>query len=262
MYRWISRKQSQTGSARSPSFVPKLLLFLVILLIGWLIAKVLMKAVNGILERVGFDNAVEKGGVKTALDRSQYDASDFVAKLAYYAVLLFTLQLAFGVFGPNPISELITQLIAFLPQIIVAIIIIVIASAIAKAVKDLIAAMLGALSYGNIVATAASVFIMFLGIVAALNQVGVATTVTTPVLVAILATVAGILIVGVGGGLVRPMSLRWGVWLDKAAAEGSRAKQQVKSPTDAGQEVGEQYKAQATDDERPVDDQTGSHSYR
>ncbi|MDQ3105017.1 MAG: hypothetical protein M3Q87_07315 [Actinomycetota bacterium] len=250
------------GLSTIASFVPKLVLFVVILLIGWLIAKALMKVVNGILEKVGFDNAVEKGGVKTALDKSQYDASDLVAKLAYYAVLLFTLQLAFGVFGPNPISELITQLIAFLPQIIVAIIIIVIASAIAKAAKDLIAAMLGALSYGNIVATAASVFIMFLGIVAALNQVGVATTVTTPVLVAILATVAGILIVGVGGGLVRPMSLRWGAWLDKAAAEGAKAKQQATSPTDAGQEVGEQYQQQAGDNGQPADDQAGATAYR
>ena len=45
--------------------------------------------------------------------------------------------------------------------------------------------------------------------IAALNQVGIATTVTQPVLIAVLATVAGILIVGVGGGLVRPMQQRW-----------------------------------------------------
>ena len=37
---------------------------------------------------------------------------------------------------------------------------------------------LGGLSYGTFLANAASVFILFLGIVAALNQVGVATTVT------------------------------------------------------------------------------------
>ncbi len=249
------------GLSTIASFVPKLLLFAVILVIGWIVAKMLMKVVNGILERVGFDDAVEKGGVKTALDKSQYDASDIVAKLAYYAVLLFTLQLAFGVFGPNPISELITSLIAFLPQVVIAIIIIVIASAIAKAAKDLIAAMLGALSYGNIVATAVSVFIMFLGVIAALNQMGIATTVTTPVLVAILATVAGILIVGVGGGLVRPMAQRWDGWLDKAAEEGTKAKQQVKSPKDAGQEVADQYQGQDGNAQRS-EPQTSARAYQ
>ncbi|MBA3720376.1 MAG: hypothetical protein H0W95_08860, partial [Nocardioidaceae bacterium] len=113
------------------------------------------------------------------------------------------------------------------------------------------------------VATAVSVFIMFIGIVAALNQMGIATTVTTPILVAILATVAGILIVGVGGGMVKPMSQRWDGWLDKAAEEGAKAKQQAKSPKDAGKEVGEQYKAQASDgDDQPAKDWTGSRAYQ
>ncbi|MET8837069.1 hypothetical protein ABZV78_24575, partial [Micromonospora sp. NPDC004540] len=63
------------------------------------------------------------------------------------------------------------------------------------------------------------VFILGLGVIAALNQIGVATTVTTPVLIAVLATVAGILIVGVGGGLVRPMQGRWENWLTRAEQE-------------------------------------------
>jgi len=40
--------------------------------------------------------------------------------------LLFVLRLAFGVFGPNPISDLLTGVIAFLPKAIVAIIIIIV----------------------------------------------------------------------------------------------------------------------------------------
>src|SRR4051794_9860288 len=91
------------------TFVPKLVAFLVILIVGWIIAKVLAKAINAILERVGFDRAVERGGVKKALAKSKYDASDVVGKLVYYALLLFVLQAAFGVFGPNPISTLLTH---------------------------------------------------------------------------------------------------------------------------------------------------------
>src|SRR3712207_4517898 len=189
-------------------FLPKALAFVAILVIGWLIAKAVRKIVDKVLERVGFDRLVERGGVKTALARSRYDASDIVAKIAYYAIILFTLQLAFGVFGPNPISNLLTAVIAWLPNALVAIIIVVVAAAIAKGVKDLIGNALGGLSYGKVLANVASVFILGLGIIAALNQIGVATTVTTPILVAILATVAGILIVGVGGGLIKPMQAR------------------------------------------------------
>lgn len=75
------------------------------------------------------DRAVERGGIKKALAKSQYDVSAIVGKLVYYTLMLFVLQLAFGVFGPNPISDLITAVIAFLPKIIIAIIILVVASA-------------------------------------------------------------------------------------------------------------------------------------
>ncbi|MEU4366180.1 hypothetical protein ACIBBG_01885 [Micromonospora chersina] len=200
-------------------FLPKAVAFVAILVAGWLIAKAVLKIVDKVLERVHFDRAVERGGIKTALARSKYDASDIVAKLAYYAVLLVTLQLAFGIWGPNPISDLIHGVVAWLPRAFVAIVIVVVAAAIAKAVKDIISSALGGLSYGRVLANIASVFILGLGVIAALNQIGVATTVTTPVLIAVLATVGGILVVGVGGGLVRPMQSRWENWLTRAEEE-------------------------------------------
>lgn len=150
------------------AFVPRLLAFLVIMFIGWLIAKALV----------------------------------------YYAVLLIALQMAFGVFGTNPVSTMLTGIVAFLPRAVVAIVIVVAAGAVARAVRDLVTGALGGLSYGSL-----------LGIIAALNQMGVATSVTTPVLITALATVGGIAVIGVGGGLVRPMQQRWENWLHRAEDE-------------------------------------------
>jgi len=217
------------GLSTIAEFVPKLVLFLVILIVGIIIAKLIAKALNAVLEKAGFDRAVERGGIRRALSQSKMDASDIVAKLIYYTLLLFVLQLAFGVFGANPISRLIEDVIRFIPSLIVAIIILVVAASIAAAVKGLVENMLGGLSYGRTLANIASAFILFLGIIAALNQVGVATTVTTPVLVAILATVAGVIIVGVGGGLIRPMQQRWEGYLSTAEREAPRMKAQAQS---------------------------------
>jgi Conserved TM helix len=213
------------GLATIAEFVPKLVLFLVILVIGIIVAKIIGKALSALLEKVGFDRAVERGGVKKALENSKMDASDIIAKLVYYTLMLFVLQLAFGVFGPNPISDLLTQVITFLPSIIVAIIILVVAASIAAAVKVLVEGTLGGLSYGKALANGASFFILFLGVVAALNQVGVATTVTTPVLITILATIGGVIVVGAGGGLIKPMQHRWEGYLTKAEEEAPRIKE-------------------------------------
>ncbi|NES30936.1 hypothetical protein GCE86_04455 [Micromonospora terminaliae] len=210
-------------------FIPRAIAFIAILVVGWLIARAVLKIVDAALERVGFDRAVERGGIKRALERTRYDASDILAKLAYYAVLLFTLQFAFGVWGPNAISDLIRGVVSWLPRAFVAIVIVVIAAAIANAVRDLVSGALGGLSYGKILADLTAVFILALGVIAALNQVGIATTVTTPVLIAFLGTIAGILVIGVGGGLVKPMQARWDRWLDRAAEESRAIKEQRQS---------------------------------
>jgi Conserved TM helix len=201
------------------TFVPKLLAFLVILFIGWLIAKAIAKIVDKVLERAGFDRVVERGGINRMMARSKYDASDIIAKLLYYAVLLITLQIAFGVWGPNPVSAVLTGIVAWLPRAVVAIVIIVVAGAVARAVRDLLTNALGGLSYGALLGTLASVFVWGLGIIAALNQIGVAMSVTLPVLITVLATIGGIAVVGVGGGLIRPMQARWDRWLGKAEEE-------------------------------------------
>jgi hypothetical protein len=249
------------------TFAPKLVAFLLILIIGWIVAKLIAKAVDKILERVGFDRAVERGGVKRALARSQYDASTIASKIVYYALLLFVLQLAFGVFGPNPISDLISGLIAFLPKLFVALIIIVVASAIAAAVRDLLANTLSGLSYGKTLANIASIFVIGLGVIAALNQVGIALTVTLPVLIAVLGTLGGILVVGVGGGLIKPMQGRWENYLDKAEEESRNVREQVSSK--AGQEsrvgAGPDYRdtsAQQTGQRQPGTEPQPDYGYQ
>lgn len=251
------RDALRDGLSTIAEFVPKLALFLVILVVGIIVAKVIAKALNAVLERAGFDRAVERGGIKRALASSKMDASDIVAKLIYYTLLLFVLQLAFGVFGANAISRLIEDVIRFLPSLVVAIIILVVAASIAAAVKGLLENMIGGLSYGRVLANVASAFIIFLGVVAALNQVGVATTVTTPVLVAILATVAGVIIVGVGGGLIRPMQQRWEGYLTTAEREAPR----MKAHADSAPSVREQATS-AAHDLAPATSTTGSQTTR
>ena len=211
-------------------FIPAALAFAAIVLVGYLVARLLRTAVTKGLHKAGFDRAVERGGAGRVLGPVR--ASELCGKLAFAAVLLFALQLAFGIWGPSPVSDLLTALIAWLPRAFVAIVIVVLAAAVARAVQDLVAGALGGLPYGRLLGRAAAGVIVVLGVIAALDQVGIATAVTQPVLIAVLATVAGVLIVGVGGGLVRPMERRWEVWLDRAAAESATIREHTRAHAD------------------------------
>src|SRR6185437_8483704 len=161
------------------------------------------------LTRVGFDKAVERGGIKKALESSEYDASDILAKIVYYALMLFVLSTAFGVFGNNPVSSYLHAVVAYLPLVFVAIVIVIIASAIAAAAKALIENSLSGVSYAKILGNVVSGLILAFGVIAALDQLHVATNVINAVLYAALAALVGVVVVAVGGGGIRTMSARW-----------------------------------------------------
>ncbi|WP_275295078.1 hypothetical protein [Amycolatopsis sp. La24] len=196
------------------TFVPKLVGFLIILLIGWLIAKAVSKAVGLVLGKLGFTRMVEKTGLTGMVKGANLDATAVLVKLVYYFILLIALQLAFGVFGQsNPVSQLLNDIIAFLPRILVAVVLIIVAAAIAKVVRDVVAGALSGRSAGRLLSTTAYWLVMAFGIIAALGQVNIATAVTGPILIAVLATAGGVIVVGFGGGLIKPAQERWGGWL-------------------------------------------------
>ena len=110
-------------------------------------------------------------------------------------------------------AAIVDDIVNWLPQAVVAIIIVIIAGAVANAVKDILGSALSGVSYGALLTKIVGAFIIALGVIAALNQIGIGTTVTMPVLIAVLATISGVAIVGVGGGLIGPMARRWDGWL-------------------------------------------------
>ena len=211
------------------TFVPKFFGFLLILLLGWFIAKAIATIVDKALERVGFDRAVERGGIRAALAKSKYDASDIVAKLVFYGLMLFVLQLAFGIFGANPVSDLITGVIAFLPKLFAAIVIVVVASAIAAAVKDVVGNALSGLSYGRTIANVASISILVLGAFMALNQIQIAPAIVNGLFYGLLAIVVGSAVIAIGGGGIQPMRERWEQALDKIDEEAPKMRKRLEA---------------------------------
>ncbi len=212
--------------------IPKLVAFLVILIIGFVIAKALQKAIVKVLRKVDFDRLATRGGVSSATARGQYDPAGILGKIVFYAIMLFVLSTAFGVFGPSPINGYLHAVIAYLPRVFAAIVIIVVAALIAGGIKTIVGDLLGGLSYGPVTANGASIAILFLGVIAALDELAVATAVVNAVLYAVLAAAVGIAIVAIGGGGITPMRRRW----DNVLGTYDSEKHQVRSQLQQGKE--------------------------
>jgi hypothetical protein len=228
-------------------FLPKFIGFLVILFIGYIVAKAIAKIVDTVLNRAGFDRAVERGGIKQALAKSNYDASTLVSKVVFYMVFLLALQMAFGAFGTNPVSDLLTSVVAYLPKVFAAILIIVVAAAIAAGVKEIVEASLGGLSYGRALSLAASATIVTIGLFAALNQLQIATPIVNGLFYAALAIIVGSSVIAIGGGGIGPMRTQWEKALAKIEQEGPNMRQQAQGARQRVEQRYEQRKEQVTD---------------
>ena len=229
---------------RIASFVPKLLGFFANLIIGYFVAKALARIADSLLDRVGFDGWVERGSLKAALAKSKFEPSDMIAVIVFWAVFLIALQLAFGIFGDNPVSDLITGIIAYLPNVLVAVIILVIAAAVAKVVADILTATLGSVQGGQWMARGAGMAILVVGVFAALNQLQIAPEIVNGLFYAILVTIVGSAIVAVGGGGIRTMQTYWERTSGKLEQTGSQIKD------NADPEAGKQAAQQRMQEER------------
>ena len=227
----------ETAWSNVAAFVPKLVAALLILIIGYIVAKAIAGILDKVLERVGFDRVVERGGVRQVLARSKYDASDILAKLVFWTIMLLVLQLAFGVFGANPVSDLLRGLIAYLPNVFVAILIIVIAAAIARALTDLLSNLLSSVQGGPMIARGAGIAVLVFATFAALDQLQIAPRIVTGLWYALLAAVVGSVVVAVGGGGIRTMQRYWERAAGSAETRGPELREQVRtsaSTTDPG----------------------------
>ncbi len=211
--------------------LPKVGYFLLILIVGIFLAKLVEKVLKKVLQKVGFDKLVERGGVKQAMSKSKYDAAGLLAKVVYYFIFLGVLSLAFSVFGAdNPISTFIDRIVAFLPNLAVAILAVVIAAAIAAAVKELLSNALGGLSYGSTLANVASLFIIGIGVFFALDQLQIAPLIVGGVFYALLALIVIPPIIAFGVGGIDP------------------ARETIRTMQSKGQQKAREIKAEASSD--------------
>ena len=109
-------------------FLPKLTGALIVLVLGWLIAKAARWAIVNGLKLARFNVLAEKAGVDDFLKRggSRKTTIDVLGILGYWLVILITLLTAFNTLGLGVVAELLRRVVLFVPNVIVAVLIIAI----------------------------------------------------------------------------------------------------------------------------------------
>jgi hypothetical protein len=239
----------QNGFDSFFGFLPNILGFLVILLIGWIVAKAVRTVVNKGLDKVGVDRALHQSDAGKYVERVSPGArpSHLIGAVAYWFIFLFAISAAIGALGIPALSSFIAQVQAFLPNIIVAVLIVVVAAALAGTVAGAVAKLLGDTPTGKVVASVVPGLILAIGTFMMLNQLQIAqeiVTITYAALIGMLA-LAGALAFGLGGRDVASKML------NDAYDAGQRNKDQVKQDAQTGKDRAQQQAQQAQSKAEP-----------
>jgi len=106
-------------------FLPRALIAIVIVVVGWLLAKAIRFAVRKALRAVNFHVLTERAGLDGFLRQGggEADTTDVLAALVYWLVILTALMIAFNSMDLSYVTELIGRIVLFVPRVILAVVI-------------------------------------------------------------------------------------------------------------------------------------------
>jgi hypothetical protein len=123
---------------QSAALLPKLLLALLIVLLGWLLAKAARFAVERALRAVNFGVLTERAGTDNFLRQTgmRGDTTRIFGLVAFWLVILAALIIAFNGLGLTYITDLLGRAVLFTPKLLVAMLIIVFGSYCARIIGN------------------------------------------------------------------------------------------------------------------------------
>ena len=220
------------------TFIPRLVGFLVILIVGLIIATVISKALTLVLRKVGFDRLANRIGLTRFEQRMgiSLDPAGVLGKIVYWFLLLIFLVPAADALGLPAVSNILNQLIAYIPNVFVAILVLFLGTLAAMFVADIVRGATATANIGNpsIFAGIARWAIIGFAALIALEQLQIAPALINELFGAIVAAVAlaFALAFGLGG---RETAQRWlsrgESTVSKVSSQASAPQSQQQSPT-------------------------------
>lgn len=176
------------------TFIPRFLGFVVILLIGWLLATLLSKAVTMVLRKIGFDRMSQRVGLARFEQRMglHMDSADILGKVVYWFLFLIFLIPAADTLGIPTVSNILNQLVDYIPNVFVAILVLFLGSLAATVVADIVRGATAGAAIGNpnVFATLARWAIIGFAALIALEQLNIAPSLMNILFTAVIGALA------------------------------------------------------------------------
>lgn len=174
--------------------IPRILGFIIVVLIGWLIASLIARAVATLLRTVRFNEVAERAGIARFTQRAGLtaDPAEVVAGIVKWLIRIVVLLVAFDLLGLPAVSEVLREFLLWLPNLIVAIAVLLLAGVAANALANIVrgAAAEAGMSNPDTLANVTRIIVWGFSVVVAFNQLGVARTLINTLFTGLISAVA------------------------------------------------------------------------
>ncbi len=162
-------------------YLPKILAAVAVFVIGWLVATILYRIVIEVAKVLRVDDALKGAGLDEAAKEAGFklEAGKFIAMLVMWFVTLVFLVASLDILGLRTVTVFLQQVVLlYLPQVIIAALILILAAIVADMVKKVIvgSARAAGAHAANLAGSVAKWAVWTFGILAALNQLGIASS--------------------------------------------------------------------------------------
>ncbi|MEU4675229.1 hypothetical protein AB0F91_46655 [Amycolatopsis sp. NPDC023774] len=185
------------------NYLPQVIGALLVLLIGFLIAKLLDKAITKGLQKAKVDDRLKTGGGANYVEKlsPQGSPSKLVGLVVFWVIMLFVISSAIGTLGIPALTGFMNQVLSYLPNLLAALLIFLVAAAVAGAIGGLVHRTMGDTPTGKIVRTLVPAMIMGIAVFMILTQLGISPVIVTITYAALVgsAALAAALAFGLGG---------------------------------------------------------------
>jgi hypothetical protein len=121
------------------NLIPGLILFFVLLLIGYLVSRFVARIAKKLLEKVGFEKAMEKVKIQRHFKSIGFEnVSHFISIFVFWFIFLIFLQMGIGYLQADAITNLLEPIILLIPRALIAAVLVVIGLYIGTIVADVV----------------------------------------------------------------------------------------------------------------------------
>lgn len=180
----------ENGLTKVFEYMPQVIGAVLLLIVGYFIAKLVQRVTRRALVKLRFDHTVTSSPAGTIIHRVVDRPTRFISKVAFWLIWLGFISFAVSALNVPAITVFVAGIYSYVPDVVAALAIFLVASTISAGSSRFIRRVLGNTPTSNVLRTVTPSIVMSIAVFMILNQLGIAKDIVNITYIAIMGSLS------------------------------------------------------------------------